>query len=270
MESQIIFLGTAGDSYVCGRQIRASGGIVLQVDSHQFHIDPGPGSLVKMAQHAVHPRETMGIFVSNTSLLHCNDVNVMISAMTHDGLDRKGVLISNNSFANGTEEEKPYLSDKHKNFVERVITVKPGQKVGIENIEIEALPTKNSDPDALGFKFLTPKFNMVYTGDTRYSADVVKTYSGCDILIMNVTHPFSEKPKEGLNSEDAVKIIEKVKPKLAVITHFGAKLLSSDPMYEAREIQKQTGVQIVTAKDGLALNPISYAAQLRQKTLNLY
>ena len=35
MEASIIFLGTAGDTYVVGRQLRASGGVIIKVDENQ-------------------------------------------------------------------------------------------------------------------------------------------------------------------------------------------------------------------------------------------
>ena len=42
------------------------------------------------------------------------------------------------------------------------------------------------------------------------------------------------------------------------------------PLYEARKIQKKTGIQIISAKDGMVINPISYSSGLRQKTLKMY
>jgi phosphoribosyl 1,2-cyclic phosphodiesterase len=86
---------------------------------------------------------------------------------------------------------------------------------------------------------------------------------------LNIVHPFNNKENQ-LSSDDAVKIINKVKPKLTIITHFGIKMLKADPLYEAREIQKKTGVQIIAAKDGMVINPISYSAGLRQRTLTMY
>ena len=53
MENKITFLGTGGDAFVIGKQIRASGGIILQAEGLQFHIDPGPGALVKAAENGI-------------------------------------------------------------------------------------------------------------------------------------------------------------------------------------------------------------------------
>ena len=89
-------------------------------------------------------------------------------------------------------------------------------------------------------------------------------------MILNHKHPFDTKKPDGLASEDVVKIIKKAKPKLAILTHFGNKLLNSNPIYEAREIQKQTGVQVIAAEDGMSIDPVSYSANMKQKTLNLY
>ncbi len=257
----IIFLGTAGDTAIYGKQIRGSGGLIIQAEGYQFHIDPGPGALVRASQLGVNLRQNTAILVSNNHLINCNDLNAVIAAMTLDGLDVQGVVIA-------AESVIPHLSDRHSKQVERVIPVGPEKKIGIENVEIQTLFT--TDPAKIGFKIYTPQFLMSYSSNTGYSREIAKQYEGSDILILNIEKPFKEKCEDCLNSEDAVKIINRVKPKLAVITHFGTKMLTSDPLYESREIQRQTGVQVIAAKDGLVINPVSYSASLRQKTLNLY
>ena len=92
--SKIIFLGTGGDKSVIGRQIRASGGIIIQNNNLQFHLDPGPGALVKAKEFGINPRATTALLVSHNHLGHCNDVNAVIDAMTLSGLDKRGVLIA--------------------------------------------------------------------------------------------------------------------------------------------------------------------------------
>jgi ribonuclease BN (tRNA processing enzyme) len=272
MDPRIIFLGTGGDENVVGRQIRSSAGIVVQVDDYQFIIDPGPGCLVKAKDNGISLRGTTAVLVSHAHVNHANDLNAVISAMTYNGLDITGVVIANNTVVNGGEGISPVLSEFHKNCVEKVITIKPEQKVGIEIVEVHALKANHTDPDTVGFKLFTPKFIMVYTSDTTYSKDLIEQYKKADILILNTLHPAGTKDKEkkGLSADDIIKIITKTKPKLAIITHFGVKMVSADPLYEAREIQKATGIQVVAAVDGMAINPLSYSADLKQKTLNLY
>ena len=73
-----------------------------------------------------------------------------------------------------------------------------------------------------------------------------------------------------LSSDDAIKIINAVKPKLAIIHHLGIKMIEADPMYEAREIQKKTNTQVIAAKDGLTVNPISHSSSVKQKRLGSF
>lgn len=266
MVSSIIFLGTGGDHYVYGKQYRASAGIVVQVDDTQFHIDPGPGTLVRAAQNNINLRATTAILVSHNHLGHSNDVNALISAMTYSGLDKKGILISNNSFVNGNQNMKPALTDYHRNCFEKIMVLEPGKRIGVENIEVAALPTKHLDAEGIGFKIYTPYFVMAYSGDTKYFNDLTNAYDGSDILILNVTNPGDEK-SDKLNVEDTVKIVAKVKPRLVIITHFGIKMIKEDPIIQAREIQRRTGVQTIAAKDGMVITPGTYSAKSRQKTL---
>ncbi len=190
--------------------------------------------------------------------------------MTHNGLDKYGVVVANETVVNGCDGLRPMLTDFHKNCLERVLIMKPGQKVGINNTEIHALHAFHDDPNTIGFKFFTPNFVLAYSSDTKYSKDIVEQYANSDILILNVTYPFGTDKRELLDSDAATKILQKTKPRLAVLTHFGKRMFSADPLCEAREIQKKSGVQVISAKDGMIINPTSYSAQLRQKTLNLF
>ncbi len=268
--SNIIFLGTGGDSYVVGKQIRASGGIILQIDDDQYHIDPGPGALVRAKEEGINLRANTALFVTHNHLNHCNDINAVIDAMTYSGFDKKGVLVANNAVINGSENHQPFLQKYYCDCLERYIVLEAGSKVGVNDVEIRAIKAKHSEPNAIGFKFITPNYTLTYTGDTIYSVETISEYENSNILILNVPCLKKEENKNNLCKEDVIKIINKVNPRLAIITHFGINFLKADPLYEIREIQKQTNTQVIAAKDGMVVNPISYDVQQGQKTLYKY
>lgn len=268
--SNIIFLGTGGDSYVVGKQIRASGGIILQIDDDQYHIDPGPGTLSMAKETGINLRANTALFVTHNHINHCNDINAVIDAMTYGGFDKKGVLVANNNVINGSANNQPFLQKYYRDCLERFIVLEAGRKVGINDTEIEAIKTKHSEPGAIGFKFITPDFTLVYTGDTAYSVENLADYENSSVLILNVPCLKREENRDNLCKEDAINIIKRVNPRLAIITHFGINFLKADPLYEIREIQKETRVQVIAATDGMVINPVSYAVEQGQKTLYKY
>ncbi|MCH8004428.1 MAG: MBL fold metallo-hydrolase [Nanoarchaeota archaeon] len=268
--SNIIFLGTGGDSYVVGKQIRASGGIILQVNDDQYHIDPGPGALVMAKEAGINLRANTALFVTHNHLNHCNDINAVIDAMTYGGFDKKGVLVANNTVINGSTNHNPFLQKHYRDFLERFIVLEEGGKVGINNIEVRAIKAKHSEPNAVGYRFITPDYTLTYTGDTVYSVETLSEYENSNVLILNVPCLNKDESKDNLCKEDAIKIIKKVNPRLAIITHFGINFLKADPLYEIREIQKETNCQVIAAKDGMVINPLSYSVEEGQKSLFKY
>jgi ribonuclease BN (tRNA processing enzyme) len=270
MQARLLFLGTGGDTFVVGKQIRASGGIMINIDSSQFHIDPGPGSLVMAKMMGINVRETTALFVTGNELVKANDVNAVVSAMTHDGIDKKGVLVCSSSLINGTPEQGSFINHFYHNCVERTITIDNTSKIGINDIDVEIIALDTPQNISCGYKFITQKFSLGYIPDTGFSNTLAESMENVDILIISVQDPRATKRKEHLNSEDAEKIIKKANPQLAVITGFGTKMLQADPLYEAREIQRATGIQVIAAKDGMTINPMSFTTAVRQKSLNSY
>ncbi|HLD43101.1 MAG TPA: MBL fold metallo-hydrolase [Candidatus Nanoarchaeia archaeon] len=264
---RIVFLGTGSQSVVRAKVARLTGGIVVKTGDNQLVIDPGPGCLQAAQLAGINIRETTALLVSHCHIGHCNDVNAVIDAMTYSGLDRQGVLICSAALVQGAEDIKPYVTEFHMNCVEKVLVLRPEQRVGVNDIEVQALATRHHDSHALGFKIMTDSYTLSYTGDTAFFSGMDQMYKGSDVMILNVVSPKGVQSRGNLNAEDAVNIINKVNPKLAILTHFGAKMLEADPIYEAREIQKQTNSQIIAAKDGMSIAPASYSALMKQKRL---
>lgn len=269
MKNSIIFLGTGGDSIVVGKQIRASGGIVFQFEGNQFHIDPGPGALVRMKQFDVNPRETTAILVSHNHLNHAGGLNELLSAMTYSGIDKRGVLACDEETLHGSNIEFPAVSKYHKGLVERFIALKSGMRIGINEVNIIATTAKHTST-SVGFRFSTEKFVVSYISDTEYCKELAQEHKGVNVMIINCKYPLGLSQAGHLNSEDVVRLLEKTKPKLAIITHFGIKMLDADPLYEAREIQKRAKCQVIAAKDGLTVNPVSYSSSVKQKRLGSF
>ncbi len=270
MQQKIIFLGTGGARFVVAKQFRATGGIILQYGKDQIHIDPGPGALVRARQFDVDIEKNTAILVSHDHLDHCNDINAVIDAMTKGGIIKKGVLIGNKTIIKGTKDSYPYLTTFHRKCLSKVVIAEPGKKIKLNDVTIIPTKAKHDAPDTVGFKIMAPKFTLGYTSDTDWFRGIEKEYKGCDIMIIDNVRCFGKKYKGHFSSAETVKLLQKVKPKLAIIQHFGMTMLRANPIYEAREIQKQSKVQTIAAVDGMHVDPISYSAKSGQKTLTNY
>lgn len=238
--------------------LRSAGGIVLRVEDLQFHIDPGPGALVKAQEYGVNLHHNTAILVSHNHLNHCNDLNSVIDAMTHGGIEQRGVILGSKSILQHTESSHPFLTRYHQNLAEKIIPLEKNHKVGIELIEVNSLSADHTDPYALGFKIFCPQFTLGYTGDTTATPQLIEELANTDFLILNVPYPGQTAQGKNLDTQSAIQIVSKVRPKLAVLTHFGLEMLRADPIQEAREVQRITGVQTIAAKDGLLIHPESY------------
>ncbi len=265
MNTKITFLGTAGDSMARAHNLRSSGGIVLEYGDDKYLIDPGPNSLSSMKKAGINPREIISVLISSNTLKAANDINAVIDAITYNGIDKTAVLVCPETLLN----EESFLKKKYLNFFEKVIKLNSESKIAINDIEIKGCFAKNSET-TIGFKFFTPYFTFSYLADTEFNNELKIAHKNSNILVINCKNPSGIKEKDSLNTDDVIKIVESVRPNLAIITSFGARMIKADPLYEARKIQRATGIQTLAASDGLVINPQVDSIGTKQKTMNSY
>ena len=263
--TKITFLGTGGDNYLIGKCLRNSGGIVIQNGNLQFHIDPGPNSIMMAKNTGINVRETTAVICTNPKLLHCADLNSVIYAMTYGGMDIKGVLVTTKPILEGTDKEIPLLLNSSRDSVEKIILADSEKRIGIENVDIQFHATTN--PNVVGMKIFMPDVIIGYSSDTAYSETIANQYRKVDILILNVLNPTGVKEHGEMSTDDAIKFIQKVRPQLTIFTGFGKAMLEQDPILEARRAHNETGCQVLAAIDGQTVSPASYSAGSKQKRL---
>jgi phosphoribosyl 1,2-cyclic phosphodiesterase len=54
-----------------------------------------------------------------------------------------------------------------------------------------------------------------------------------------------------MTTEDAMRIVGEVGPELAVVTHFGMKMIFAGPSKEAERIERESSIRTIAAKDGM-------------------
>lgn len=248
--NEIIFLGTGGGRYTTLFQERSTGGIILKIDSHQIHIDPGPGALLRCKECGIYPFQTDLVLATHHHLDHINDLNVIIEGMTHATKRKRGTLITTN------EVVSQALTLYHNNLIEKIITLTPRQSTIFEGIRIEAVKCVHSAKDSIGFKFYTKDYCIYYTGDTFVYPGFENNLLDVDYLIANNILPSNNRVDYHMCTNDLINAVNSVsnKIKLIMITHFDLKILKADPDNEAKLINEKTKINCIAAKDSMTIN----------------
>jgi len=242
----ITFLGTGGARIMVATQILASGGLWLNLSGTEILVDPGPGCIVQSTKRKLRAERLSAIILSHRHLDHSADVNIMVEAMTQGGFNRHGRLFVP-SDAIGSE---PVMFSYLKNYLEGVEILQAGKSYSIGNISF-ATPIRHIHPvETYGMLFTTAEHTFSYIADRHYFDRVCHSYSS-ELLILNVVFLEPRPPIDHLSVADAERIIMELKPKVAILTHFGMSMWRAKPWEIAERLSEETGVRVLAARDGM-------------------
>lgn len=251
----IKFLGTAGARYVVSKQLRFSAGVWCFLDGVNIFIDPGPGTLLRCfaTKPKLDPEKLDAVILTHRHLDHSTDMNVLIEAMTHGRLYKRGSVYAP---SDAIMPPEPVLYNYLHNSVEKVVTFSEGKSYSINGLEFST-PIRNlHGVETYGLKFFLDYGKIAFISDTLYFPDLVKHYT-VDLLIMNVVlrDPVSSKNIFHLDIRSAKRLIEEIRPCAVVMTHFGLNMLKDKPRELAERLSVETGVKVLAAYDDMCIFP---------------
>lgn len=249
-DSFIKFLGTAGARFVMIRQLRRSGGIWIRSGRSNVLIDPGPGSLAHCASSRprLDPAALDAIILTHRHLDHAGDVNVMIEAMTEGGFKKRGILFCPRDALDGDPVVLQYL----RAFPARIQPLGPRRKYSSGDFVFETSPRHLHPVETYGLKFKLGRKKIGYMVDTGYFPALLPFYRA-DLLVIGVVLVQPRPEIFHLSLPEVRTILERLRPREAVLTHFGLRMLEADPAKLARGLSAATGVKVVSARDGMVI-----------------
>jgi len=249
----ITFLGTGGARFMIINQFLASGGLWLNLSGTEILIDPGPGCIVQATKRKLKADKLSAIILSHRHLDHSADINIMAEAMTQGGFKRHGWLFAP---ADALETE-PVIFSYLKDYLEGVEILQEGKSYLVGNVSFTTPVRHVHLVETYGMVFRTDKHTFSYIADTRYFDSLCQNYGG-ELLIINVVFLKPHSPAENpllpidhLSVPDAEHIIRELKPKVAILTHFGMSMWRAKPWQIAEKLSHQTGVRVLAARDGM-------------------
>lgn len=248
------FLGTAGARFVVARQLRSSGGIYFSAHEERLIIDPGPGTLVKCAgsRPPIDVSRLTAILLTHAHIDHSNDVNILIDALTLGGLRKRGTLFAPRECLEG---EKAVVLKYVKDFLEKIVVLESDHAYTLGTMTFSTSIRHQHSAETYGLKFHLAGRQVAFVADTKFFPGLLESYRGSDILVLNVVRdtPFEDNEIMHLTVDDAKTIIAAVRPRRAILTHFGMMMLKAEPWKLAGRLSRDLGIQVEAATDGLKI-----------------
>ena len=242
----ITFLGTGGARIMTSTQMLASGGLWLNLDGTEILLDPGPGCIVQSTKRKLRADNLSAIIISHRHLDHAGDVNIMVEAMTRGGFKPQGRLFTP---ADALEGE-PVIFSYLKNHLDGIEILKEGRSYSIGRVSFTT-PIQHIHPvETYGMVFSTPEHTFSYITDSHYFDGLCQSYAG-ELVIINVIFLEPHPTIAHLSVPDARRIISEIKPRAAILTHFGETMWRAKPWEIAERLSQETGVKVIAARDGM-------------------
>jgi len=242
----ITFLGTAGARIMVTSQILASGGLWLSLSGTEILVDPGPGCIVHSTKRKLRADKLGAIVLSHRHLDHSGDINIMVEAMTQGGFKKRGWLFA----PSDALEDEPVIFSYLRNYLEGIEILEEGKSYSVGNISFTTPIRHIHAVETYGMIFTTLQHTFSYVADSRYFDGLCRSYSG-ELLIINVVRLEAGHPFDHLSVPDAGHIIAELKPKVAILTHFGMTMWRAKPWEVAERLSQEIGVRVLAARDGM-------------------
>ncbi len=242
----LTFLGTAGARFMVSKQLAASGGMWLDLNGTELMIDPGPGAIVQVNKRKLNPEKLKAIILSHRHLDHSGDTNVMVEAMTDGGFHRHGLVFA----PTDAFDKEPVLFSYLKKYLDGTVTLEEGKSYDVDGVTFSTPVKHLHGVDTFGLVFKSAEYNFAYVADTLYFEEL-KNFYRCDMLVINMvfTHAIGNVPH--LNIADVQRILEEIKPRVAILSHFGMMVWRAHPWEIAEGLTQKTGVNVIAARDGM-------------------
>ncbi|MDQ7081625.1 MAG: MBL fold metallo-hydrolase [Aquificota bacterium] len=213
-------------------------------------MDPGPGAFVYLKELGLDYRSIDLIVLSHIHLDHTADVNTLIEACTDGGRRKDLSLFCPRSAVEGEDRVVlPYLLKRLK----CVEYLEEGSDLRCGSLKVRAVMRHtHHGAETYGLSF---NDRVVYMTCGRYEERMIDMYpENPELLIINTTFYRKREGIDHLSVEEIKEFLKVKRPERTVITHFSMEMHGRDPEKVALDLSRETGLEVISAKDGMVLD----------------
>lgn len=237
---------------------RSSSAFWLETSGGSILLDCSPSSIHRMAEEGLDWANLDSIWISHFHLDHCGGLAPFLFSLKHapqthertkpltifGGAGLRSLIESFNAAGNYRLLQQ--------RFPVEIVEVTALEKFEIlPGIEFVPLKTPHTD-DSHAIHIRDGEKTLVFTSDTGPDEAISAFANGVDLLLMECSFVRNKPVKSHLELAEAMYLIRKAKPKLAMLTHFYPEWDSIDFQAEVRRFDPMC--EVIEAVDGLKLN----------------
>jgi phosphoribosyl 1,2-cyclic phosphodiesterase len=170
----------------------------------------------------------------------------MIEAMTDGGANKRGTVFA----PSDALDQDPVILSYLRSYPQNMQVLTEGGSYRVNDVSLKT-PVRHKHPvETYGFVLQTPRHTFSWITDTRYFENLASHYKGA-LLIINVVRLKPGAPMDHLSLPEAKSIIEELRPRIVILTHFGMTMWRAKPWELAGELSDETGISVIAARDGM-------------------
>ncbi len=225
-------------------------------------MDPGPGSLVRCrsSRPPIDLAALDALILTHKHIDHSNDINILIDAMTSGGMRKQGVLFAP---AECLEGKEAVVLGYLKGFLKDIVVLEAGREHELDGFRFRTSVAHRHSAETYGLQFDMDGRRVSFLVDTKPFPGLADSYRGTDLLVLYVVRdtPFEDRNIMHLTLGDVREILIQIRPKAAILTHFGTRMIKAGPGKVAARLSRETGIPIVAARDGMTVEVSAFLAE---------
>ncbi|HOL35741.1 MAG TPA: MBL fold metallo-hydrolase, partial [bacterium] len=124
----------------------------------------------------------------------------------------------------------------------------------IKNLKLKIPVRLHHQTETYGFILQSDHVPSIgYIPDTAFFPEIISAYANTDIIIINVVFTQPRPLIMHLSLPEALDIISGIKPKKAILTHFGLTMLKERIWEKTQYLSEKLATDIIAASDGMTV-----------------